>query len=435
MIQASSVFRRDNNEQNIVLKHGKHVYVTDAQGREYLDGISGALVVSLGYGNEEIIEVLVRQAKDLSYSHNARFTTEVQEQLASKLSELLNDEYKVYFCGSGSEVVDAAIRVQYAYNKCIGNKNKHKVISFRQSYHGSTLGALSVSGIDRIKGFYRGMFPSDSSIINDCIYDQKTSCAACDSLEKDGKEFKQIGAFIFEPVSANVLGGMARCATQIDKIIELQKQYGFLIIADEIATAVARTGKDFSFQYFDLLRPDMICVSKILGAGYTNIGCLLVKKHVCEVIEKHKVNILGNTYNGNPIACAVGCKVMDIIARENYSEVNKIVGKKLIQQIKTATKNSDFVYDVRGAGLLIALEIRDNGKVVAEGASLSKKIFAHLIEHGLIVLPGTGDCVKRSDHFLLAPAFTFLQKDFDRLLDILSYSMSNEKLSKLFTKN
>ena len=189
---------------------------------------------------------------------------------------------------------------------------------------------------------------------------------------------------------------------------------------DEIATAIGRTGEHFAFQYSGCIDPDLICISKSLGAGYVNIGAVLVHERVAEVIQRGNISLLGHTYNGNPIACAVGLKVLEIYEAQKLKKKNRENGTYLIDCLRAICKKSPYLSEVRGKGMLVGIDISLDEIRHCESHSISKSVCDVLKQKGILTLHGyrTLDGHK-NDHILIAPPFIFSREHIDYLVSTI----------------
>jgi adenosylmethionine-8-amino-7-oxononanoate aminotransferase len=408
----------------LVRAQGTHLFTED--GREVIDAISGAMVVNLGYANEEIISAMTQQAREIAYVHNARFTVDATEELAARLSGLLGGAYAVYFCGSGSETIEAAIRINHAYHASRGTPLRRQILASRKSYHGSSLGALALSGLERIRKNYE-------PILERRVHVRECFCTACpfgaaypgcdllcarEIAEHLEIQADEIGAVFLESMSANALGAFLPPPEYLRSVRARTAELGQLLILDEIATSIGRTGKNFAFEHSGDLRPDLICLSKGLGVGYVNIGAVLVHERVVEVLRSGQVSLLGHTYNASPVACAVGLTALRILEEERLVERNQALGRRLLQGLHEIAQRSPFVREARGKGLLAALEICNGERPFPQQAGISQQVSAALLRRGVLVLPGSGALDGGAgDHFTLAPQFVSSPEEIDTILD------------------
>jgi adenosylmethionine-8-amino-7-oxononanoate aminotransferase len=396
--------------------------VFTADGRRYLDASGGAAVMTIGHGVEEIARAMAEQAGRLAYVHSSQFHTAITEKLAQRILALAPSQMRtggrVFFTSGGSEATETAIKLARQYWLERGEKKRTRVISRRQSYHGATLGALAVSGNTRRREPFAPMVSEWGHVAECYCYrcplglkypECNVDCA--DELERlllrDGSV--DVTAFIFEPVSGATLGAVAPPDGYVQRIADICKRHGILLIADEVMTGMGRTGKAFAVEHWGVA-PDMILVGKGISSGYAPLGAVIAAGHVAEAISKGSGNFLhGYTYNGHPVAAAAGNAVLDYIERENLFARVEPVGRELRAALEPLRRFS-VVGDVRGMGLLCGIELVRDAKTrepYPADARIAQRIQEDALEAGVMTYPIQG-CVdgERGDHILIAPPFT-----------------------------
>jgi len=399
---------------------GCFVYTDD--GKRYMDASGGAAVVTIGHGVEEIGRAMAEQASRLAYVHSSQFQTEIAEKLARRILALAPDgmrpDGRVYFTSGGSEATETALKLARQYWLERGERKRFRVLSRLQSYHGSTLGALSVSGNVRRREPFAPMLAEWGHIppcyCYRCPYGLRfpecnVECAdeLNRMLERDGSE--DVAAFIFEPVVGATLGAVAPPEGYVQRIAEICRQHGILLIADEVMTGMGRTGKPFAVEHWGAT-PDMILVGKGIASGYAPLGAVIVSGRVAETISRGSGTFLhGFTYNAHPVATAAGNAVLDYIERESLFARVDVAGKEMRAALELLKKFS-VVGDVRGMGLLWGIEFVQDKKTrepFPSDARIAYRIQEDALEAGIMSYPIQG-CVDgtRGDHILLAPPFT-----------------------------
>jgi adenosylmethionine-8-amino-7-oxononanoate aminotransferase len=399
---------------------GCFVYTDD--GKRYMDASGGAAVVTIGHGVEEIGRAMAEQASRLAYVHSSQFQTEIAEKLARRILALAPDgmrpDGRVYFTSGGSEATETALKLARQYWLERGERKRFRVLSRLQSYHGSTLGALSVSGNVRRREPFAPMLAEWGHIppcyCYRCPYGLRfpecnVECAdeLNRMLERDGSE--DVAAFIFEPVVGATLGAVAPPEGYVQRIAEICRQHGILLIADEVMTGMGRTGKPFAVEHWGAT-PDMILVGKGIASGYAPLGAVIVSGRVAETISRGSGTFLhGFTYNAHPVATAAGNAVLDYIERESlFARVD--VAEREMRAALERLKKFSVVGDVRGMGLLWGIEFVQDKKTrepFPSDARIAYRIQEDALEAGIMSYPIQG-CVDgtRGDHILLAPPFT-----------------------------
>jgi adenosylmethionine-8-amino-7-oxononanoate aminotransferase len=401
---------------------GEGCFIFSAEGRRYLDASGGAAVVNIGHGIEEISRAMAEQAAQLAYVHSSQFHTAVTDQLAQRILALapraMRAGGRVYFTSGGSEATETALKLARQYWLERGQKQRWRVVSRWQSYHGTTLGALAVSGNLRRREPFAPMLPEWGHIHPCFCYRcplglQYPSCNVdCADelerlLEREGSE--DVAAFIFEPVVGATLGAVAPPEGYLQRIADICRRNGILTIADEVMSGMGRTGKPFSVEHWGVT-PDMILVGKGIASGYAPLGAVIVAPRVVESIARGTGTFLhGFTYNAHPVAAAAGNAVLDYIERENLFARVEPMGQELRSALEPLRKYS-VVGDIRGMGLLFGVELLHEAKTrepFPPDAQIALRIQEDALEAGVVTYPIQG-CADgtRGDHILLAPPFT-----------------------------
>jgi adenosylmethionine-8-amino-7-oxononanoate aminotransferase len=419
---SEAIFPRNFLKKYPHAMRGEGCFVYTDDGKRYMDASGGAAVVTIGHGVEEIGRAMAEQASRLAYVHSSQFQTEIAEKLARRILALAPEGMRpggrVYFTSGGSEATETALKLARQYWLERGGTKRFRVLSRLQSYHGSTLGALSVSGNVRRREPFAPMLAEWGHIppcyCYRCPYGLRypecnVECAdeLNRMLERDGSE--DVAAFIFEPVVGATLGAVAPPDGYVQRIAEICRQHGILLIADEVMTGMGRTGKPFAVENWGAA-PDMILVGKGIASGYAPLGAVIVSGRVAETISRGSGTFLhGFTYNAHPVATAAGNAVLDHIERENLFARVDVAGREMLAALEPLKKFS-VVGDVRGMGLLWGIEFvqgRKSREPFPPDARIAYRIQEDALEAGIMTYPIQG-CVDgtRGDHILLAPPFT-----------------------------
>jgi adenosylmethionine-8-amino-7-oxononanoate aminotransferase len=423
------VLRRSFVKPYPVAVRGEGVYVWDADDHRYLDFSGSAAVNFIGHGLREIGDAMAEQARRLEFVHSSQFTTTVAEEFAQELLDFAGKNFAggaVYFTSGGSESVETVLKLARQYQVEIGQKNRHQILSRQQSYHGSTLGALAVSGNRNRREIYLPMVREFAHVgipyCYRCEFDCTDGCRNCGQqyaaeLERAIEAAKdQAAGFIFEPMSGATLGAVTPPPGYLQAIADICRRHGVLLIADEVMTGVGRTGRNFAVGHFALehggVAPDILVTAKGLSSGYAPLGAVIASKKVVDAIAAGSGAFLhGFTYNAHPVSVAAGRAVL-----------RRIQELKLVQAadsgaagtagsaLKTALESLrelEAVGDVRGMGLLWGVEFVADKKT--KNPFAPEKNFAALVgkvclRRGLLVYPMQG-CVDgvAGDHLLIAP--------------------------------
>ena len=428
----SSVFYRSPSHAYPRAARGEGVYLYDDTGKQYLDGSGGAAVTCVGYGHPDVIAAIKAQLDTLAYAHTAFFTNEPQEELAARLAERFGEGgARVYFLSGGSEANETAIKLARQYWLARGKDSKHIVISREQSYHGNTLGALSLSGNPmrrdiyapclhdwpRIAPCYAYRHQQDDE--TDDEYGERAAQALEDAILEHGAD--NIAAFIAETVVGATLGAVPPTGPYLKRIREICDRHDVLLILDEVMAGSGRSGTFFAFEQDNVL-PDITTIAKGLGGGYQAIAAAIVREFVHDtIVERFSSFEHGHTYIGHATACAAGVAVLDVINRDDLLANVQHIGDQLFGELKIAFGDHPNVGNIRGRGLFIGIELvedRDTKKPVDR--SYGGRIKQAAMDNGLIIYPGgrTADG-EQGAHILLAPPFIYDESHVDELVSKL----------------
>jgi adenosylmethionine-8-amino-7-oxononanoate aminotransferase len=400
---------------------GRGVYVWDSEGKQYLDFSGSAAVNFIGHGLAEISAAMAEQMANLEFVHSSQFTTPVAEEYAQELLDFAGAKFiggRVYFTSGGSEAIETALKLARQYQLEIGQGKRYKVLSRDQSYHGSTLGALAVSGNRRRREIYlpmvREFVHMGAPYCYRCAYGCK-DCARQYSAEleraieiSDG----ETAAFIFEPVSGATLGAAVPPEGYAQQIAEICKRHGVVLIADEVMTGMGRTGSNFAVGRWGVL-PDILVTAKGLSSGYAPLGAVIASPEVANAIAGGSGSFVhGFTYNAHPVSLAAGRAVLRHLQITNLvqaanSAQQGTTAAKLCRSLNTL-RDSNVIGDVRGIGLLWGIEFvaeKSSKLPFAPELKFAERVAQAAAKRGILVYPVQG-CVDglSGDHLLIAPA-------------------------------
>jgi adenosylmethionine-8-amino-7-oxononanoate aminotransferase len=438
----SSVFRRSFRKSFPSAVRGEGVYLLDTEGKRYLDFSGSAAVNLIGHGVPAIISAMMEQARQLEFVHTSQFTTPVAEDYARELLDFAGENFRggaVYFTCGGSESVETALKLARQYQVEIGQTRRYQVLSRSQSYHGSTLGALSVSGNKRRREIYLPMVREFRHVgipyCYRCDYDCKDGCRNCGQeyaaeLERAIESVNgEAAAFIFEPVSGATLGAVVPPPGYLQKVAEVCRRHGVLLIADEVMTGMGRTGRNFAIEHWDIA-PDILIAAKGLSSGYAPLGAVIATKKVVDGIASGAF-LHGFTYNAHPISLAAGRAVLHRLQQQKLVQaansgregtVAARVGRSLSTLLDLKT-----VGEVRGIGLLRGVEFvsnKESKKPFAPDFNFAGRVTSAALQRGLLVYPIQG-CVDGTsgDHLLIAPPAVITAGQIDWAVEQLRKSI------------
>jgi adenosylmethionine-8-amino-7-oxononanoate aminotransferase len=430
----SAILRRSFRKTFPPAVRGEGVYLWDARDKRYLDFSGSAAVNFIGHGMVEIATAMAVQAKQLEFVHSSQFTTPVAEEYAAELLDFAGKNFAggyVYFTCGGSESVETALKLARQYQVEVGQSRRHQVISRGQSYHGSTLGALSVSRNKRRREIYLPMVREFAHVAFPycyrCAFDCTDGCRNCGQkyaaeLEKAIEAAEgEVAAFIVEPVSGATLGAALPPPGYLTSVAEICRRHDVLLIADEVMTGMGRTGRNFAVEHWDAA-PDILVAAKGLSSGYAPLGAILVSKRVADAIADGSGAFLhGFTYNSHPISLAAGRAVLrflqdrKLVQAADSERPDSTAG--MLRQALEGLREANAVGDVRGIGLLWGVEFvvdKATKRPFAPELNFAGRVAQAAVNRGLLVYPMQG-CVDgvSGDHVLIAPPAVITEEQID----------------------
>jgi acetylornithine/N-succinyldiaminopimelate aminotransferase len=375
-------------ERQIALERGEGVYVWDADGKKYLDFVAGISTNNLGHSHPKIVEAITEQAKKLIHVSNLYYI-EPQAKLAQRIVELSFAD-KCFFCNSGAEANEAAIKVSRKYSKEKFSEEKFEIITMKKSFHGRTITTITATGQEKYQKGFEPLSPgfkyvpfNDMKAIEDTV--SKNTCA-----------------IMVEPIQ--VEGGINIPSDDyLPKLRKFCDDNKILLIYDEVQTAMGRTGKMFGYETFGA-EPDIITMAKALGAGVP-IGCMATKSHIAESLTPGSH---ASTFGGNPLVCSAALASINTIVDENLPKNAEKMGKYLTQKLLAIKEKFPVIKEVRGRGLIIGAELDMEGKELVNQA----------LKHGLIL-----NCIG-TNIIRFVPPLIINEGQIDEGIDIFEKSLS-----------
>ena len=425
----SSVFSRVLDRSLPTAVSAEGVWITDADGRRYLDGAGGAVVVSVGHGDRTLIEAAASQLGKTQYVHGTAFTTEAGERYATEVASLLPmDGARVYPVSGGSEAVETAIKMARAYHLARKDAQRATVIGRRGSYHGNTLGALDVSGKEPLRKPYTpwlGRFlHAPAAYEYRCPNPQHPAkCGSWHAQELDrmieGYGPGTIAAFIAEPVSGATLGGAVPTDDYWSSVTEVCRRHGVLVIADEVMTGFGRTGAWFACEHWGV-RPDILVAGKGTTSGYVPFGFAAASNEVFEVIASRGFTH-GFTWSHQALGAAVGLATIGRLRDGGLVDRSAEMGARLLRELGDGLGDTANVGDVRGLGLLIGIELvtnRDSKEPFPRPKKVAEQVQAAARDAGLLLYSSTGHVDgTNGDLIVLGPPFTLTDQEATVLVE------------------
>ncbi len=437
----SSVFYRNPKQQYPRSVRGDGVYVVDDAGKRYLDACGGAAVCCLGHAHPVVIDAIKAQVDQLAYAHTAYFTNEPQEQLAAKLVDRFGEpDARAYFLSGGSEANEATIKLCRQYWLAKGRDDKRIIVSRKQSYHGNSLGALSLSDHAGRRKLYEPLL-LDWPRIDPCYayrcqtdteseeeYGSRSANALEEAIAEHGAD--NIAAFIAETVVGATLGAVPPVDGYFQKIRKICDRHDILLILDEVMAGSGRTGTYFSFEQ-DGIKPDITTIAKGLAGGYQPISAMIVRGFVHDtIIEEFGSFEHGHTYVGHATACAAALAVSNVIDEDDLLSNVRKVGKHLVTELESAFAEHPNVGDIRGRGLLVGIElVADRASKAPANPAIAGRIKQIAMDNGLMVYPSGGTADGQAGaHILLAPPFIYDFNNVDELVSKLQVVLGQDEL-------
>ncbi|HWA51248.1 MAG TPA: aspartate aminotransferase family protein [Dongiaceae bacterium] len=434
----SALFERDLHFPLPIIVKGEGAYLIDDGGKRYLDASGGPDVSCLGHSHPKVIEAIKRQADQVSYAYSLFFTTPVIEELARTLIEQAPPGLtKAFFVGSGSEAVEAAMKLARQYHLEMGQPKRRLFIARQRSYHGNTLGALALGEDTNRRAPYEALLMPVTHIAPCYEYRgrradesaEQYGLRVADELETAIQTLgaENVAAFFAEPVVGASLGCAPPVAGYLKRLREICDRHGVLLVFDEVMCGMGRTGHMYACAE-DGVSPDILTMAKGLGGGFQPIGGLLVAQKVFDAISGGSGTLKhGQTYAGHTLACAAALGVQQAIREEGLLERVRSLSTLLFRRLGGRFGQHPHVGDIRGRGLFIGLELvadRETKEPFDPKLRLWNRVRRAGFEEGFVCYP-SGGCIDgaRGDHVVLAPPFILAESQVDEVVDKLGKSL------------
>ena len=434
----SNVFYRKLKRKHPLIVRGEGCYLYDQEGKRYLDGCGGAFVVNIGHGVREIGEAMAEQAGKVAYLNGTAFTSEPVEQLSAEIARRCPGDLDfVYYLSSGSEAVEAALKLARQYWVEAGVPSKHKIIALNPSYHGNTLLALSASGREHYRAVYKEWLVDVLRI--PAPYPYRCGCAGGepDCLGCSGEALEDmilqhgadtIAAFIAEPVGGSSTGGSVPPAEYFREVRAICDRHNVLFIADEVLTGAGRTGSFTAIEQYGVV-PDILTLGKGISGGYAPLSAVVTSRRIIDVIAGGSGDFLhAQTFSHHAVLCAAGLATMRYLEKHRLVERCAALGETLQRKL-VPLKELPYVGDVRGRGLLAGIEFVGDKVTKAplpRGRKFAETFTEAALAAGLNVWPNVGhaDGVN-GDLVMLAPSFVITEDQIDEMIDKFKRALSS----------
>lgn len=430
----SNLFYQSRQRRPLV-SEARGVYIWDADGKRYLDGSSGAMVANIGHSNERVLAAMRAQMQKATFAYRLHFENEAAERLAAETAARMPAGLsRVFFVSGGSEAVESAIKLARQYAVAVGQASRWKIISRFPSYHGSTLGALAVTGMNNMTTPFAPMMrempkvPAPTCYLDrDNLSEEERGLRYAEMLREkiieEGPE--TVLAFIVEPVGGAATGALVAPDSYYARVAEICREFGVLLIHDEVMTGAGRTGRFLAGDHWGLV-PDIIALSKGFAAGYAPLGAMVAHERLVEPVLAAGGFVHGFTYAGNPLACAAGLAVLEEIDRQDLCAAATRIGTKLKAELCGLMARYPFIGDVRGKGLLLAFELVSDPETMAP-LPREMDAYIHLVEEayqrGLIIYSRRTRGGTVGDHFMVCPPLITNESHVAEILEKLTTSL------------
>jgi len=441
------VFYRKLQRTPPLIVRGEGVYLFDENGKRYLDACGGAMVANVGHGVREIGDAIGAQAATLAYVNGTAFTNLPAEALADALiAKAPPGITKAYFLSSGSEAVEAALKLARQYHVERGELSRRTIIARTPGYHGNTLLALSASARPHYREVYQPWLLDVRMI--DAPYPYRAAAQGESAPAMSGEALEaailecganNVAAFIAEPIGGSSTGASVPPPQHYARIREICDRYGVLFIADEVLTGAGRTGKFFSLEHFrdragSPIAPDIITMGKGLNGGYVALSALLASKKIFDTIAAGKYGGLvhAQTYSHHAVACAAGLATLSYLEKHRLVERAAQMGSVLHERLRSLQNEgagASIVGDVRGKGMLAGIEFvadRETKAPFPRSLKMVERLVEAGLQRGLVLWPNTGHADGiNGDLVMIAPSFTISEEQIEELVTLLRTSLED----------
>lgn len=411
------------------IARGEGLIIWDTEGRRYMDVSSGPVAFNLGYGNKRVIAAMETQLRAAAFAHPSQFESAANVAFADLVTRHAGPGFeRAWFCSGGSEAVEAAIKFARQHAVATGKGSRWKVISRQPSYHGNTLGALSLTGDQGAHDLFGPMMrlmPKAPTPFTYRVPPNHTAesyarhCAAELErvIEREGPE--SVLAFIVEPVGGVATGALVHADGYLETVRQICTHHGVLLIYDEVITGAGRTGAFLAAHHTPRAKPDLIVLAKGLSGGYIPLGAILAPADMVAAVARSGGFAHGHTYQANPLAAAVGvAAVSETIERDLAGNAARL-GRVLRARLQALADRSAIIGDVRGKGLLFALELVSNKTtkaMIPTETPAPARFQALALDQGLAVYCRRTNRGRDGDWVMVTPALIATERDIEEIV-------------------
>lgn len=419
-----------------LIDRAEGIHIWTADGRRFIDASSGPLVANLGHSHPRVLAAMRNQMEQATFAYRLHFKSEVTEGFARELAEVMpGDLDRVFFVSGGSEAVESALKMARQYAIAVNQPERHKIVSLDPSYHGSTMGSLSVTGhrqrVDPFASMLHHMprvqAPTAYRDRDDLTMDERgLRYAAMLEAEIVAQGPESVLAFILEPIGGAATGSHVAPDSYYPAVREICDRHGVLVIYDEVMSGAGRSGRYLAAEHWDQV-PDLVALSKGLGAGYVPLGAMITSKRILDPVLEQGGFVHGHTYAGNPLACAAGRAILAEINEHDLCANAEQMGTILMARLQELKARHRFIGDARGKGLLTAIELvsdRETFEVLPPELNAASRLSELCYERGLIVYPGRTRGGYQGDHIQIGPPMNVVESQIDQIADLLDDALT-----------
>ena len=427
------VFYSGDSKLFPTISHAKGLYMWDTNGKKYFDASSGPVATNLGHANPSVLEAMRIQSEKVCFASYSVFENEPNKTLAKNLVKLAGPNFdQAFIVSGGSEAIESAFKLAKQYAVAIGEPKRSKILSREVSYHGSTLGAFAASGdpethaafgsmaklMPKVKTPFSYRVPQNydiDSFARECVRDLEAT------IIKEGPE--SILAFIVESVGGLATGALVAPDFYYTAIRDICSKYGVLLIYDDVMAGAGRTGTFLSAEHWPEASPDLVVLAKGVSAGYTPLGAVLAPNKIVQEVVKAGGFLHGHTYVANPLSCAIANAVLKEMIDEDLMKNASEAGAYLKTELINLAKQSLIIGDVRGKGLLLAIEIvkdKQSKALLEEQVRAVYRILEIGIEEGILLYTRKTAAGAFGEWIMVTPALTITKAQVDELVKLLT---------------
>jgi adenosylmethionine-8-amino-7-oxononanoate aminotransferase len=421
------------------------IYMWDTEGRRYIDASSGPVVSNIGHGNERVVRAMAEQARKVAFASRSQFENEPNIQLADLVTSLAGPGLeRAFFVSGGSEATEAAIKLARQYVVVRGETSRWKVIAREPGYHGGTLGALAVTGdpeAERVFGALTRPMPKVPAPFSYRLpanhdadsYARHCAAALEDTIRREGPE--TVLAFIMEPVGGLATGALVAPDHYHRAVREICTRHGVLLIYDEVMSGAGRTGAFLAADHWPDARPDLVTLAKGIAAGYTPMGAVLAPAGMVEAVAEAGGFMHGHTYAANPLSCAVGYAVVQEMLERNLMANARAMGARLRERLEALKAKSGVLGDIRGKGLLMAIEIVADKETKAPPPAERQAVYRIIelgIERGIALYSRRTANGRYGEWLMVTPPLIVTAAEVDEIAELIGLTLAayEEELGK-----